>query len=113
MFKAIPKSAADCHRGCRPVDEGYAGPMKVIMVKKRLADGTECKKCREASEFLQKKGVFDQIDDIVWFDESDPQSPGATLAEQHAMERAPFFIVQRRGKPDQAIDSVMRVYRML
>ncbi|MFT5432249.1 MAG: hypothetical protein ACI9OJ_002948 [Myxococcota bacterium] len=89
------------------------GLMRVTMVKKRLLDGSECRKCGEATEFLKKKGVFDQLDEIVWFDESDPESAGAKLAREHEMERAPFFIVERKGRDPQAIDSVMRIYRML
>lgn len=88
-------------------------PMKVIMVKKRLLDGEECRKCQEATAFLRQKGVWEHIDEIVWFDEADPDSAGAQLAEEHAMERAPFFLIERPGRPTQAIDSVMRAYRML
>jgi len=87
--------------------------IKVTMVKKRLTGGDECRKCAEATEFLKQKGVWDRIDDIVWFVEDDPESPGAVLAREHAMERAPFFLIERPGRPPQAIDSVMRAYRML
>jgi len=87
--------------------------MKVTMVKKRLADGSECRKCQEATEFLKTKGVWDNIDEIVWYLDDDPTSDGARLAQEHTMERAPFFIVERNGRPAEAIDSVMRAYRML
>ena len=87
--------------------------MKVTMVKKRLEDGSECRKCSEATAFLQSKGVWDGVDDIVWFDAADPNSPGAALATRHNMDRAPFFIVERPGRDPEAVDSVMRVYRML
>lgn len=87
--------------------------MKVTMVKKRLADGSECKKCLEATAFLKDKGVWDQIDDIVWFDETAASSAGAVLAQQFEMERAPFFVLERKNREPQAIDSVMRAYRML
>lgn len=87
--------------------------MKVIMVKKRLPDGSECNKCREATELLKQKGVWDQIDEIVWALESDPDSPGAVLAAEHGVDRAPFFIFERPGRPPQVVDSVLRAYRML
>jgi hypothetical protein len=87
--------------------------MKVTMVKKRLLSGDECPKCREATEFLKSKGVFERLDGIEWFDEADPTSRGHVLAEQFQMERAPFFIVERPGKPAEALDSVMRVYKLL
>lgn len=87
--------------------------MKITMVKKRLLNGDECPKCREATEFLKQKGVYDRIDAFVWYDEANPLSEGHALAAQHQMERAPFFIVERPGKPPEAIDSVMRAYRLL
>ena len=83
------------------------------MVKKRLADGSECKKCLEATAFLKDKGVWDQIDQIVWYDETVDASDGAALAQRFQMERAPFFIIERKNRDPQAIDSVMRAYRML
>lgn len=86
--------------------------MKVTMVKKRLADGSECPKCGEATIFLKNKGVYDGIDEIVWFDEADEESAGADLARQHGMERFPFFLIERKGQV-QAVDSVMRAYRMI
>ncbi len=87
--------------------------MKVTMVKKRLADGSECRKCLESTDFLKKKGLWEQVDEVVWFDESQPDSAGALLTAEHAMERAPFFVIERPGRPIQAIESVMRVYRLL
>ena len=35
------------------------------MVKKRLADGTECRKCQEATTHLQSRGLWARIDEIV------------------------------------------------
>jgi len=87
--------------------------MKVTMVKKRLKDGSECRKCGEATEFLKNKGVWQYIDEIVWFEEGVADSPGAMLAEKHEMTRAPFFIVARPGRDPEPIDSVMRIYRQL
>lgn len=37
---------------------------------------------------------MDHIDDVVIADERDEQSPGMRLARKHAIELAPFFIVQ-------------------
>jgi Zn ribbon nucleic-acid-binding protein len=88
-------------------------PMKVTMVKKRLSDGSECRKCSEASVFLKEKGVWDMIDTIVWYEENNAQSDGGLLAAKHKMERAPFFIIERPGRDAEVIDSVMRAYRML
>ena len=87
--------------------------MKVTMVKKRLSDGNECRKCSEATAFLKEKGVWDMIDSIVWYEENNALSDGALLAAKHKMERAPFFIIERPGRDVEVIDSVMRAYRML
>ena len=87
--------------------------MRVTMVKKRLLSGEECPKCIEATAFLAGKGVLDQIAEVVWFDETVPGGgPGGALADAHAMARAPFFLVERQGRVE-AIDSVMRVYKLL
>jgi hypothetical protein len=88
-------------------------PMTVTMVKKRLVDGSECKKCAEAEDFLKGRRLWNAIDEVVYFDEGDPESPGAVLAREHGMERAPFFVFQRPGQPAQVVESVMRAYRML
>ena len=87
--------------------------MIITMVKKRLAGGEECRKCREATEFLAGRGLLEQIDRVVWFVEDDPASEGAVLAKEHGVEVAPFFIVESPGKPLRVIQSVMQAYRML
>ena len=87
--------------------------MKVTMVKKRFSDGSACKKCGEAEAFLRQRGLWNAIDEVVYYEEDNPESPGAILAREHGMERAPFFVFHRSGQPAQAVDSVMRAYRML
>tara|TARA_B100001029_G_C14878049_1_gene348375 strand:- start:355 stop:618 length:264 start_codon:yes stop_codon:yes gene_type:complete len=87
--------------------------MKVTMVKKRFEDGSACKKCGEAEEFLRQRGLWDSLDEVVYYDEGDPDSPGAILAKEHGMDRAPFFVFERPNQPAQAVDSVMRAYRMM
>ncbi len=83
------------------------------MVKKRLSDGTECPKCAEATQFLQSKGVWAEISDVLWYDETQPGSAGQVMAERFGMTRAPFFVVEREGRDPEALDSVMRVYKLL
>lgn len=68
--------------------------MHVTMVKKRLKDGSECRKCAEASEHLRARGLLDRIDEVVWALEDDPTSPGMVLGARLGVERAPFFIVR-------------------
>jgi hypothetical protein len=69
------------------------------MVKKRLADGTECRKCQEAMAHLQSRGLWEHIHEIVWAYENDPESPGMVLGRRLGVERAPFFVVKdERGE---------------
>ena len=65
--------------------------MHITMVKKRLADGTECRKCQEATTHLQSRGLWSRIDEIVWAQEDDAASPGMVLGRRLGVERAPFF----------------------
>ena len=67
--------------------------MRIVMVKKRLADGRECRKCEQVTGMLQRRGYQDRIDEIIWADESDPASPGMQLAAKHGIAVAPFFLV--------------------
>ncbi len=78
------------------------------MVKKRLKDGSECRKCNEAVEHLRSRGLLDRIDEFVEAVEGDPQSPGMILGERLGVERAPFFIV-RDGDDEQVYTSVLRL----
>ena len=68
--------------------------MHVTMVKKRLADGSECRKCQEAMVHLESRGLWSRIDEVVWAFEDDPASPGMMLGQQLGVESAPFFVVQ-------------------
>ena len=54
--------------------------MHVTMVKKKLADGSDCRKCADVTAYLQARGFWERIDEVVWAHEDDPQSPG-TRAE--------------------------------
>ena len=73
--------------------------MHITMVKKRLADGSECGKCHEATAMLQSRGLWDRIDEVAWAQEDDQTSPGMVLAARVGVERAPFFVVRdERGE---------------
>jgi phosphoadenosine phosphosulfate reductase len=67
----------------------------VTMVKKRLSSGEACKKCIQAEEMLRRRGLWDAVDEVLWADESNPQSRGMLLAVEHHIETAPFFLVER------------------
>jgi len=84
--------------------------MHVIMVKKRLADGSECRKCQEAAAHLQSRGLWNRIDEIVWADETDEASPGMVLGRKLNVERAPFFVV-RDERGESVYVSVLQLVR--
>ena len=68
--------------------------MHVTMVKKKLADGSDCRKCAEVTAYLERRGFWNRIDEVVWAHENDPQSPGMQLGTHLGVERAPFFVVR-------------------
>jgi len=84
--------------------------MHVTMVKKKLRDGTDCRKCAEATEHLRSRGLWDRIDEIVWAHEDDPQSPGMVLGARLGVERAPFFVV-RDEQGEKVYTSVLQLVR--
>ncbi len=71
--------------------------MRIVMVKKHLADGRECRKCEQVTEMLEKRGYWGRIHEVVWAEEADPNSAGMQLAAQHGIAVAPFFIVEDNG----------------
>jgi len=87
--------------------------MRIIMVKKRLADGGDCRKCGEATAHLQTRGLWDRIDEIVWAQEGDPSSPGMVLGERLGVERAPFFVVQEDDGKETVYTSVLQLVHRL
>jgi hypothetical protein len=84
--------------------------MHVTMVKKKLRDGSDCRKCAEATEHLRSRGLLDRIDEVVWALEDDPSSPGMVLGERLGVERAPFFVV-RDERGEHVYTSVLQLVR--
>jgi hypothetical protein len=84
--------------------------MHVIMVKKKLADGSDCRKCADATEHLRSRGLLDRIDEIVWAREGDPASPGMVLGARLGVDRAPFFVV-RDEQGEHVYTSVLQLVR--
>ena len=73
--------------------------MHVTMVKKKLADGSDCRKCDDVTAYLQTRGFWNRVDEVVWAYENDPASPGMLLGKRLGVERAPFFVVRdERGE---------------
>lgn len=72
--------------------------MKITFVKKILADGSPCRKCADVQKRLEESGQLERIDETLIADERDPSSPGMRLAEELAVARAPFFVVEDGGE---------------
>jgi hypothetical protein len=80
--------------------------MHVTMVKKKMSDGSDCRKCAEVSAYLEQRGFWGRIDEVVWALEADPESPGMLLGKRLGVERAPFFVV-RDGDEEKVYTSVL------
>lgn len=85
--------------------------MRVTMVKKKLRDGSTCRKCQEAEEHLAARGLLDRIDEVVWAVEGDPASPGERLGQRLGVERAPFFVVCDDAGSERVYTSVLRLVK--
>ncbi len=87
--------------------------MKVTMVKKLLASGDFCKKCRQIEKLLKERGFWERIDDVVTAAEDDPDSPGMRLASEYGVTVAPFFIVREEGDagPGRIYTSALQLIR--
>jgi len=67
---------------------------KVTFVKKILANGQPCGKCRDVEERLTAGNHWPQINRVVVADERDADSEGMRLAAALKVDRAPFFVVE-------------------
>ncbi len=85
--------------------------MHITMVKIRLQDGSECRKCLQATEQLQKRGLWERIDEVVWAVEGDPTSAGTLLARRLGIDRAPFFIVRDDRGEELVYTSVLQLLK--
>jgi len=71
--------------------------VRVTMIKKRLKDGSPCEKCAQSEDMLRRRGLWSAIDEVVWADEGDPESPGMQIAQRFDVKIAPFFLVELDG----------------
>lgn len=83
------------------------------MVKKRLADGSQCRKCAQTEEMLRNRGIRDRIDEVVWAKEGDSESPGMKLGAEHGVETAPFFVVETDDGQVVVYRSALRMVKEL
>jgi hypothetical protein len=84
--------------------------MHVIMVKKKLKDGSDCRKCAEVTDYLRSRGLWEKIDEVIWAHEDDPESAGMKLGARLGVERAPFFVVRDEGV-ERVYTSVLQLMR--
>lgn len=84
--------------------------MVVTMVKKRLASGEPCRKCAQTEDMLRRRGLWERIDEVVWAEEDDPDSPGMQLAARLGVERAPFFVVTD-GSAEVVYESALKLIK--
>ena len=70
----------------------------ITFVKKILATGEPCGKCRDVEQRLTAGNHWQAIDRVLVADERDPQSDGMRLAAELGVERAPFFVVETPTK---------------
>lgn len=85
--------------------------MRITMVKKRLANGNPCDKCAQTEEMLRRRGLWDQIDNVVWVVEGDDESEGAKLGKIHGVTVAPFFILDHADDSVSVYTSPLRLIR--
>lgn len=85
--------------------------MRITMVKKALADGSDCRKCEEATNHLQSRGLWDRIDEVVLAREGDAASPGMVISARLGVDRAPFFVVTDEAGTETVYTSVLQLVR--
>ena len=60
-----------------------------------MPDGSPCRKCNEIQERLEKDGLHDRIDSVLYMDPNAPGiDQGTQIAMQHGVKTAPFFVVR-------------------
>ncbi|HEX7669490.1 MAG TPA: phosphoadenylyl-sulfate reductase, partial [Polyangiaceae bacterium] len=86
-------------------------PMHVTMIKKRLLGGEACRKCGQAEDLLKSRGLWDRIDEVLWADEGDPESPGMKLGARLGAHLAPFFVVREDDGSEILYESVLKLVK--
>lgn len=75
--------------------------MMITVVKKVKVDGSLCRKSAEVWEKLKEAQLLNRIDRIVFAHADRPSSLGRSLANQHKVTAAPFFIVEQEDGSTQ------------
>jgi phosphoadenosine phosphosulfate reductase len=85
--------------------------MYVTMIKKRLLNGEACRKCGQAEDLLKSRGLWDRIDEVLWADEGDPESPGMQTGARLGAQLAPFFVVRENDGTEVLYESVLKLVK--
>ena len=75
--------------------------MNITVVAKVKVDGSLCRKSARVWEKLQQAQLLNQIDRIVFAQANKPSNQGLSLAIQHQVAAAPFFIVEQEDGSTQ------------
>ena len=75
--------------------------MKITLVKKVLADGQDCAKCKDVQRLLERGGHLQRIDRVMVADERNPASAGWMVAQRYGVDTAPFFVVRHDDGSEQ------------
>lgn len=79
----------------------------VLFVKKLLAGGEPCAKCRGIERRLRKDDLMQHLSGVLPAREDDPSSPGAQIAAKHGVQRAPFFVLRHADGEEEVIESYL------
>jgi len=84
--------------------------MHITMVKKKMKDGSDCRKCAEVTDHLKSRALWERVDEVIWAVEDDPTSAGMVLGQRLGVARAPFFVV-RDDTGETVYTSVLQLVR--
>ena len=85
----------------------------VVMVKKRMDDGNDCKRCVEIQQRLDSDGVV-SVEKTLYAEEGVEDSDGVQLSKEYGMRTAPFFLVKQPNSENfEAVESYFRLKKMI
>lgn len=85
----------------------------VLMVKKRMSDGGDCKRCVDIQKRLDTDGIV-SVERTLYAEEGVEESDGVRLSKEFGMRTAPFFLVKQPGSESfEAVESYFKVKKMM
>jgi len=86
----------------------------VLMVKKRMKDGRDCRRCEQIQELIERDELEKHVDATVFAIEGEENSEGVRLSKEFGMRTAPFFVVRMPGeKSFEAVESYYKLRKMI